>query len=128
MIRAISRVRCRLTSLLLVALFVRAVVPVGFMLVSSPTDIAGVTVVICSAQGQTAMTLDEDGSATPSGTKASHHSCPYAASALPGVVSPVVQLSSNVEYAAVAYTLSKLRFNLTPLPGAVSARGPPELV
>lgn len=128
MIRALSRVRYRLTGILLVAIFVRAVVPVGFMLAPAPTEIAGVSVVICSAQWGTPMTTDENGSKKPSGTKASHHSCPYAASALPGVVSPVVQLSSNVEYAAVAYTLSKLRFSLTPLPGAVSARGPPELV
>ena len=115
------------TSLLLLALLLRVAVPVGFMLTPSSADAHGLTLVICTAHGQQTMTLEDDGDPVSPASKAGHETCPFAASALPGLTSDVMQLSTSVEFAAVTYTLAKIQFSLTPHPGAASARGPPRL-
>lgn len=120
--------RRRLTSLVLLALLVRAMVPAGFMLVPVQADSAGFTVVICTDHGEQALVLDDDGHPRQSNPQASHDSCPFAVSALPGLVSEPIQPSVNVEYAAATYTVAPLLFRPTPNGGATSARGPPGLV
>jgi hypothetical protein len=120
-------VRHTFTSLLLFALLLRLAVPAGFMLAPSGSDADGLTIVICTASGQQAMALDEDGHPIPPASKAGHETCPFAASALPGLASDATQLSTSVQFAAVTYALAKIQFSLTPHPGAASARGPPRL-
>jgi hypothetical protein len=118
--------RERIASLLLLALFMRALVPAGFMLAPSQGESHNLTVVICTVHGSQAITVDEDGN--PKRPNASHDTCPFAASALPGIVSEPAGLVAEVKYAAVTYTLTRLQFTLTPRPSATSARGPPRLV
>ena len=118
----------RLAILVLLALLVRAVVPVGFMLAPLHAGSAGITVVICTEHGTQALVLDEDGEPLPSDRAAVPDICPFAFSALPGLASEATQLSATVAYASVTYTLAVFQFSLTPLPGAASARGPPRAV
>jgi hypothetical protein len=120
-------VRHRLTSLLLLALLVRAMVPVGFMIAPSRADAADLTVVICTAHGLQTLAPDQDDEPLQSNSK-TLNDCPFAASGFPGLASEAMQLSVTAEYAATTYTLARLQFSLTPLPGATSARGPPPVV
>jgi hypothetical protein len=120
-------VRHRLTSLLLFVLLVRAVVPVGFMLAPSRADATDLTVVICTAHGVQTLAPDQNDKPSRSNAK-TWEDCPFAASAFPGLASEAMPLSVTAEYAATVYTLARLQFSLTPLPGATSARGPPRVV
>lgn len=119
--------RERIARLVLIALLVRAVVPAGFMVAYAAEGAQGLTVVICTEHGQKTIAVDESDD-DQSNTKASHATCPFAASALAGYVSATTELVGSVAYASVVYRLARIQFSLTPQPGATSARGPPGLV
>lgn len=111
---------------MLIALLVRAIVPAGFMVAFSDAGLSGLTVVICTEHGQKEIAVDVDDDR--SGSAASHATCPFASSTLPGYVSEPPEVAAAVAYASVTYRLARLQFRLTPQPGATSARGPPGVV
>lgn len=105
----------------------RAMLPAGFMLAPGTTDSFDFKIVICTGQGPQTSADGDGGTQDSSHQKTSHDQCPFAASALLGVVAEVAALAATVQYADVTYALAREQFARTPRPGAASARGPPAL-
>lgn len=112
--------------LVLLAFFMRALVPVGFMLAPSEFGDHGFGVVICTSQGPQTLAMPEDDGQSQS--KSSQDSCPFSTSTLQGYPSASPELSATVEYASVTYRRILLQFSATLAPSANSARGPPPLI
>lgn len=120
--------RLQIARLVLLAFFLHALLPVGYMLASTPAQAGGgLTVVLCTGQGMHSVTLDKDGKPAPSHAKASK-SCPYAAASIPVIANDSIRLERQAEFAEAAFVLTRLQFSQTPLAGATSARGPPARV
>ncbi len=123
--------RTPLHLLLLFALALRSLVPVGFMLAaSSSADGGALQVVICSGTGEKLMSVDTDGKPLPAKP---HHLdsnlCPYAAAGAAAVAAALpAPLVAEARYAAIVYTLAAAQYAATPKPGATSARGPPSIL
>jgi hypothetical protein len=109
--------------LLVIAFAVRSLLPVGFMLASTPGD-SGVQIIICTGHGPQSWTLDERGVPHPAkSTSDAKSNCPYAPVAAVDAHAPHL-LVHSVRYAAVTYAITSELFRATPKPGAQSARGP----
>ncbi|MFA5952800.1 MAG: DUF2946 family protein [Hyphomicrobium sp.] len=115
---------------MVLALFVRSLVPVGFMVAPASADGQGLTIVICTGHGPERLLLDQDGKPVQQDKRSgAAATCPFAAAgALALSDSEPPLLATEVRYAAVSYDLAVGQFSETPKPGATSARGPPELV
>jgi hypothetical protein len=119
--------RCYLNLLIVLAFAVRSLLPVGFMLASSPDATGGLQIVICTGHGPQSWVLDDKGVPHPAKTTTDEKTtCPYApvASVAAAQDSPQL-LAHTVRYATIAYAITTKIFRETPKPGAHSARGPP---
>ena len=123
--------------LMLAALCVRSLLPLGLMLAPSPANDGRLTLVICTGHGPMIASLAADGDAQtePSQTEpaqkqpTSHETCPFTPRGLDIVaadVPPTIEIT--IRYAAAIYRLDDLHFSETPRPSPKSARGPPHLL
>jgi len=115
---------------MVLALFVRSLVPVGFMVAPVSAEAQGLTVVICTGHGPESRVLDHDGKPVQQDKRVGGAAtCPFAPSgALAVSDNEPPLLATEVRYAAVSYDLAVGQFSETPKPGATSARGPPQLI
>ncbi|MCB1511296.1 MAG: DUF2946 domain-containing protein [Hyphomicrobiaceae bacterium] len=68
----------RAICIFVIAFAIRALVPPGFMLISSASASTGLQIVVCTSQGLKLIGLDEHGKPIGDDHQASHHgSCPY---------------------------------------------------
>jgi hypothetical protein len=118
-----------LTSLLILALTMRGLIAVGYMLAEASTGDGGMTVIICTEHGPQALNISPDGDPLPDKTQpGAANTCPYAATGyFTFNASAEIALASTVEYGKITFRIARSLFKLTPLPGAVSARGPPSV-
>lgn len=118
-----------LNLLIVLAFAVRSLLPMGFMLASTPEH-GGLQIVICTGHGPQSWTLDKKGVPHPAQSNADTKStCPYApVAAVDGLSSAPHLLVHSVRYAAVTYAIASELFRATPKPGAQSARGPPAVL
>ncbi len=116
-----------LTSLLVIMLALRCLVPAGFML-QQVGD--GLSIVICTASGPQVLALDDDGNpTTPDRQAAAHDLCAYApAGAVAAAEDAPLRLSSRAVYVALAYVHVEDRRKPQDWSGAYLARGPPVLL
>lgn len=119
--------RRQITLLFAIALALRSLVPVGFMLASTHGEL---TMVICSSRGPQTLPIDLAG--TPVPHKSGHSDTELCAYATTGAVTlgdgAPAPLAVQVSYAAVAYRIGQDLFRVTPRPNGTSARGPPSLL
>lgn len=112
----------------------RALVPTGFMLESAggkKATLLGLEVVICTGHLTKSVTDDAFNSGKPKPAKHQTNSdmCPYSGlSHVADAAEASKSLETTVRYAEVVYTLTAQVFAATPLPGPLSARGPPSNV
>lgn len=94
-----------MTHLLLIAFFVRALVPAGYMSEFSSISDAGLKIVICTGVGAKTIVLDENGKLVPTPDNG-HHDQPCAFSGLTAVALPALLslATSAVEFGAVNFT------------------------
>lgn len=116
--------------LLVFVLLARSVLPAGFML-GTPADGQGtLTIVVCTGQGSESLTLDADGNPVPENKSGGDGAiCPFAAAG-PFAVAMVEppNLAGEILYAEIIYRRELIRFSATPRAGALSARGPPQIL
>lgn len=120
----------RLLAFLITTLLVlRAVVPAGFMLAPSQAGEGQMTIVICTGHGPEQFVVNVDGTKSPSKSKTGGKNlCPYASTGavvFNGEAQP--SLMTEVQFAAVAYQITRENFRAAPIIGAHSARGPPAI-
>lgn len=124
--------RIIITTLLLLVLAVRSLLPVGYMLQSPGVPSGSFEIVICTSAGMKLLSIHDSGSPEqpePDVQRVDHGLCPFAASAIMTAATELPRLAVEVVYAAVAYSAAVAQFAETPRPRATSARGPPtELV
>ncbi len=127
------RIRHILGFLAIAAFAVRSLMPAGFMLEvahGKTTSLLGLEVVICTGHAPNTHTDATHVPSSPQPKKSGTSSdlCPYAAAGTTGnVASAPDTLETTVRYAEVVYALTAQVFAATPLPGPLSARGPPAI-
>src|SRR5690348_3507267 len=100
--------RCYWNLLIVLAFAVRSLLPVGFMLASSPDATGGLQIVICTGHGPQSWVLDDKGVPHPAKTTTDEKTtCPYApvASVAAAQDSPQL-LAHTVRYATIAYAIT----------------------
>jgi hypothetical protein len=117
-------VRRHLTSLLVVLLALRCLVPAGFML-QQVGD--GLSIVICTASGPQLLAVDDEGKPAKHDRKAGGHDmCPYApAGAVAAATDSPLRVSAPAVYVALTYARVEDRRKPQDWSGAYLARGPP---
>lgn len=121
-------IRTAVNIIVLLVLALRSLLPAGYMVQASDATAGSFEIVICTGSGTQLMTVGEDGTPLPA-SKSQHLEkglCAFAAAGAVALNSEAPHsLASEVEFAAVSYTLAAALFAETPKPGATSARGPP---
>lgn len=117
-------VRRTLTSLLVLLLALRCLVPAGFMLQQAGD---GLSIVICTASGPQVLLLDDEGKPAKHDTqRADHGLCAYApVGAVAAADEAPVRVTAPMSYATLAYTRVEDRRQPQDWSGAYLARGPP---
>lgn len=113
-----------LTSLLILLLALRCLVPAGFMLQQTGD---GMSIVICTASGPQLLPLDDEGQPTDHDQQTPGHTlCAYApAGAVASADAPPLRLSTPAVYIALTYARVEDRREPQDWSGAYLARGPP---
>ncbi len=116
-----------LTSLLLLALTVRGMIAVGFMVAPSADDAGAMTVVICTEHGLQTLDLDRNGDPIQDGTDVDTlNTCPFSTVGhFAFHHDHDTSLTGTVEYSKITFRTTYAQFQETPKPGALKARGPP---
>ncbi|HRN85261.1 MAG TPA: hypothetical protein PK857_10610 [Hyphomicrobium sp.] len=113
---------------MLVALALRSLVPDGFMIAAANAADGSFEIVICTSTGQTTMHVAADGTTPVEQQQGDPDLCPFAFSSVGDVAAATPDLAGTVTYASLAYKLAAALYAETPKPGALSARGPPNLL
>lgn len=114
-----------LLSLLLAVMFVRSLVPAGFMPAFSSEGTLGTPVVLCTAQGAIVVSLDADGAPVETHQQLE---CPFAF-ALGMAAAPVTIGTMELPaFFAGAIEVTRGAAVVATPPSSFSARGPPSLV
>ncbi len=116
-----------MTHLLLMAFFVRALVPAGYMPAFSATSDSGLRIIICTAAGAKTLLLNENGKPVPT-PDSRHHDQQCVFSGLAAVAPPALMplLASAVDFGAVAFKPNVIA-ELPPARAGptLGSRGPP---
>ena len=112
---------------MLIALALRSLVPDGFMIAAAHAGDGSFEIVICTSTGQKTMHVAADGT-TPVEQQGEPDLCPFAFASVGAVATAQPDLAGTVAYASLTYKLAAALYAETPKRGAISARGPPNLL
>lgn len=114
---------------MLIALAVRSLIPLGFMLAPAGSDGQSFAIVICTANGLQQTLVDQDGNPAPAHKKPSTHDvCPFAAASLLALTPDLIEDELGVSFSTIAYALEDFALGKPSRPGSRSARGPPSIL